>query len=177
MVIKNVISDLLTNLTLIGNIAIVAFVLVLLFARYSKWTQGNQIMNYLGKNALFFAFIVALIATLGSLFYSEIMGFDPCPLCWVQRVFMYPLVIIFGIALWHKDKGVKKYVVPLSIIGALVASYHYFTQVSEKITTCVIDTGVPCTIRYTFGYGYITIPMMALTAFVMILILMWTWKE
>ncbi|MEX0920102.1 MAG: disulfide oxidoreductase [Candidatus Pacearchaeota archaeon] len=177
MVIENLISDLLVNLTLIGNVLIGLFIITLIAARYGKWEDGNKMINYLNKNALLFAFIVSLIAVSGSLFYSEIRGFEPCFLCWIQRIFMYPLPIILGIALWHKDHAIKKYVLPLSVIGALIAVYHYSTQVFEKISTCGIDSGVSCTIRYTFGYGYITIPVMALTAFIIIAVLMTVWKR
>lgn len=177
MILKNLISDILINLTLIGNIAIVAFLGILIVARYGKWKQGNEIINYINKNALLFAFVVSLIAVLGSLFYSEIMGYEPCVLCWFQRIFMYPLPLILGIALWYKDREVKKYVVPISVIGALIAVYHYMTQVVEKITTCGIELGASCTIKYTFGYGYITIPTMALTAFLLISIFMRIWRN
>ena len=82
---------------------------------------------------------------------------------------MYPLVLITGIALIFKDDNVKKYVIPMSIVGGLFALYHYFVQTMSVVATCSADA-VSCTSKYTFHFGYITIPVMALTAFVMIII-------
>ncbi len=127
-------------------------------------------------NSLLFAFIVALIATLGSLFYSEIAGYTPCKLCWYQRIFMYPQSILLGIALFKKFKNIFYYVVPLSIIGGIISIYHYIIQRMSYVSSCAAD-GVSCTFKYVFHFGYITIPMMALTAFCLIIILTYSWKK
>ena len=116
--------------------------------------------------------IVALTGTLGSLFLSEIAGWTPCKLCWFQRIFLYPQVVLLGIALWKKDRGIAKYILTLSAIGAAIAVYHYSEQIhatffmdpGETLEPCD-QTGVSCATTYTFRFGYITVPMMALTAF------------
>lgn len=120
---------------------------------------------------LYIAWLVALTATLGSLYFSEIRGFIPCELCWVQRILMYPLSIILGIAAYRGDTGIKKYVLPLSMIGIVVSSYHYMLQKIPGFggfRPCV--QGVPCDVMYINWLGFITIPFLALTAFILITI-------
>lgn len=127
--------------------------------------KNGGIQGYL----LYIAWLVALIATLGSLYFSEIRGFIPCELCWVQRILMYPLSIILGIAAYHNENGIKKYVLPLSIIGIIVSSYHYMLQKIPGFggfRPCV--QGVPCDAMYINWLGFITIPFLALVAFILI---------
>lgn len=91
------------------------------------------------------AFAVALIATLGSL-YAQYLGIEPCVLCWWQRIFMYPLVFIIPIGIWRADRELSAYVLPLSILGGLVALYQtllYYSILSEAFAPCAI--GVSCT--------------------------------
>ena len=126
--------------------------------------------NFLNKNTLLFAFVIALIATVGSLFYSEIAGYIPCKLCWYQRIFMYPLPILLGIALFKKDNKISHYVIPLSIIGGIISIYHYTTQILNNSVICSAESA-SCASKIFFSYGYITIPIMALTAFALIIVL------
>lgn len=135
-------------------------------------------MSNVNKNSnkvwiLYFAWIVSVIATLGSLYFSEIKGFIPCDLCWFQRIFMYPLVIILGIGTFQSDISVKKYVLPLSIIGGTISFFHYLEQKVPGfggIKPCV--SGVPCSAQYINWFGFITIPFLALIAFTLITICM-----
>jgi disulfide bond formation protein DsbB len=123
-------------------------------------------------------FFVALAATCGSLFFSEIATWVPCKDCWFQRIFMYPQVVLLAIALWKKDKGIAQYILVLSLIGMLIAADHYSDQVeaawhpvpdANGVNTLLKPcdaSGVSCAAtQIKFAYGYITIPMMALTAF------------
>lgn len=122
---------------------------------------------------LFFAWLVAVTATLGSLYFSEIRGFVPCELCWFQRILMYPLSIILGIAAFFEDDKIKKYALPLSIIGMCVSTYHYMKQKLpwlDAIKPCT--QGVPCNTQYINWWGFITIPFLALTGFVLITLLL-----
>lgn len=117
------------------------------------------------------AALVAATATAGSLYFSEVADFLPCPLCWWQRIFMYPLVILLGaVAL---DRGVRRtdgrrrlvaYVLPLPVLGALTSAYHvYVEHTPGESPFCT--AGVPCTIRWFTEFGYVTLPALALTAF------------
>jgi len=122
---------------------------------------------------LYFAWLVSLIATLGSLYFSEIRGYIPCDLCWFQRIFMYPLVLILGIGTFQSDMSVKKFVLPMSIIGGTISLFHYLEQKVPGfggIRPCV--SGVPCSSEYINWLGFITIPFLALSAFTLITISM-----
>ena len=160
-------TNILSILTLIGT----AFVIASLFFLILK---KRFPIEFISENALTFIFFVALIATFGSLFFSEIAGYSPCKLCWYQRILMYPQVLLIGLALWIKDNKIIRYILPMSIIGALIAGYHYLLQIG------IITTNLPCsTVGYSSScteffileYGYITIPMMSLIAFLMIILL------
>ncbi len=118
---------------------------------------------------LHLAWIQAVVAMSGSLYFSEVMLFPPCPLCWYQRIAMYPLVAILGVAILKRDdKNVRAYALPLSIIGLLIAFYHCamtYGLVEEGV--CAVGA-VSCTIRWINWYGFITIPLMSLIAFTII---------
>ncbi|MGY3718457.1 disulfide oxidoreductase [Sutcliffiella cohnii] len=132
-------------------------------------------MNHtkLVENLLFGAFIVALVAMLGSLYFSEILLFIPCDLCWYQRILMYPLVIILGIAAVKKDANITTYALPFSIIGIATSSYHYLIQKVPIFADNAIECGiVPCTGQYINLLGFITIPFLALIGFILITILL-----
>lgn len=134
--------------------------------------------SFLEKYGLYLAWLVSLTATFGSLYFSEIREFVPCELCWIQRIFMYPLTILLGIAVFTDDRAVRKYVLPLTTIGGSVSLYHYLVQKVPgfaEIQPCA--QGVPCSGQYINWLGFITIPFLALTAFTLITILMWNVKK
>lgn len=115
---------------------------------------------------VFFSFLVATIATLGSLFFSEVMHFVPCSLCWYQRIFMYPLFFIFLINLLYPDNKLFKYAFPLVTIGLVLSIYHnllMFGIISEDLAPCV--QGVPCSTRYIDFFGFITIPFLSFISY------------
>ena len=155
-------------LTVIGQI-IVGAVLILLF------TRNEKVISFFSKNAILFSLIVALLATLGSLFYSEVIGFESCKLCWFQRIFMYPQTILLAIALWKKNEILAIYnSLTLSVIGFIIPGYHYLLQigVAPELPCSAIGYSVTCSQRFVMEFGYITIPMMALTAFSLIIVFM-----
>ncbi|MBS4201597.1 disulfide bond formation protein B [Bacillus sp. FJAT-49732] len=122
---------------------------------------------------LLLAWVTSIIAMGGSLFLSERMGFIPCTLCWYQRILMYPLVIFLGIAFYRNDHGIYKYILPVSVIGIIVSSYHYALQKIPSLhefATCT--SGVPCSGQYINWFGFVTIPFLALIAFTIITIMM-----
>lgn len=123
--------------------------------------------------ALWIAFALALLALAGSLFFSEHAGFVPCRLCWYQRIAMYPLAVLLLGAAWRRDvRGAVIYGAPLAVIGAGVAIYHIYIEYHPEAETPGCKVGAPCTTRWIDEYGYITIPVLALTVFVAILCLM-----
>lgn len=129
-------------------------------------------------NYIFIAFLTSLIATLGSLFFSEVMNFVPCSLCWYQRIFMYPLVFIFLANLLYPDKSVLKYSLPLVIVGLGISIYHnllILKIIPETLSPCV--QGVPCSVDYLNWFGFITIPSLSFIAFLTIFIALIAYKK
>ena len=132
------------------------------------------------EQCLYLSFAVALVATLGSLYFSEVVGYYPCEYCWYQRIFMYPLVIILGIAAVRKDHLPSIYVMPLAAIGGCLSLYHYLTHETSIFGQ---DAGnacglVPCNMEYINWFGFITIPFLAFIAFVLIFTLQWiVWRN
>lgn len=125
------------------------------------------------NNIVYIALFQAIIATLGSLFFSEVLHFPPCVLCWYQRICMYPLVVIITTAVLRKDKNVHFYVLPLATIGWVIALYHnllYYKLIPESLKPCV--TGVSCTTKYIEWFGFVTIPLLSFIAFTVIIICM-----
>jgi disulfide bond formation protein DsbB len=116
----------------------------------------------------YLAFGAALIATLGSLYYSEIRGFIPCTLCWYQRILMYPLVLVTLVGILTRDARLPYYVLPLSVVGLGLSTYHYLIQLGIIERTAACAVGVPCNARYVNYFGFVTIPLMAATAFAII---------
>jgi len=122
---------------------------------------------------VYLAILVAWVAMLGSLYFSEVAGFVPCKLCWYQRILMYPLALILPIAALRRDDDVPVYVLPFSVTGIFVSTYHYLLQKTNLFSNGSLCTGgTPCNIAYINWLGFITIPFLALTAFVIISLLM-----
>lgn len=123
------------------------------------------------ENILLFIWIVALSATMGSLYFSEIRGYEPCELCWIQRIFMYPLVIISGIAYVQKNARIAVTTATFAVIGGLISLYHYGLQKIDFLSENAPSCGrVACNGEYINLLGFITIPFLALTAFILIAI-------
>ncbi|MDU0331736.1 MULTISPECIES: disulfide oxidoreductase [Paenibacillus] len=136
--------------------------------------------GFLRDYGIYLAWLVAMVATAGSLYLSEVLHYEPCRLCWFQRIFMYPQVILLGIAAYKNDRHIIPYVLPLSIIGGMISIYHYSEQkipALAKLLPCKI--GVPCNVDYLGqGWlGFITIPFMALVAFVLIVLFLLAARE
>jgi disulfide bond formation protein DsbB len=111
--------------------------------------------------------VIALLSTVGSLFFSEVMGIPPCALCWYQRIAIYPLVFIIGTGIILRDGRMKYYALPLCVAGLAVSVYHnllYYGIIPESIAPCT--QGVPCTQRQIEWLGFVTIPLMGLAAFI-----------
>ncbi len=133
---------------------------------------GDLLRESIGPNAVAMAFAVALVCTLGSLYLSEVAHYLPCKLCWYQRIVMYPLVPILLVALLRKDNRVAAYVLPLTIIGGLISTYHVLLERFpglEGAASC--DPDNPCSAILLVRFGYLTIPTMALSGFALVTVL------
>lgn len=114
----------------------------------------------------YLAWIVALVATAGSLFFSEVMQLPPCLLCWYQRIAMYPLVIVIAVGIILRDDRLKFYALPLTLCGLAISVYHnllYYGILPESAAPCT--QGISCTSEQIVWLGFITIPLLALVAF------------
>ena len=122
---------------------------------------------------IFSCWLIATAATLGSLFFSEVMGLKPCVLCWYQRIFMYPLVVIFLVGLLPVDRAVFRYAFPTAIIGWCFAVYHYLVYsgyIPENLQPCSKDAS--CAEINLELFGLLTIPMMSILSYTAIIVLL-----
>ena len=127
---------------------------------------------------IFICWLIATVASLGSLFFSEVMAFAPCALCWYQRIFMFPLMFIFLCGLFPLDKNVFKYALPVASAGWAFAFYHYLVYsgyIPERLQPC--SQGVPCSETYIDLFGFLTIPMLSLLSFTTIIVLLIVFKR
>ncbi len=155
----------LASATLLSQVFFVVFIIAYFLRK--KNTALYSFFQIAAKYALPLAFLLALGATILSLAYSEVFGFIPCGLCWLQRVFLYPQTVLLGMALWKKDSRIADYIIALSILGAIVALDQHFLQMG--ITgglPCPASGNTDCAKRILFEFNYITFPLMSFTAFV-----------
>ena len=167
MIAPSTVSLFYALLAIVANVAVVAFVVAALTGRL------DALADQLGGGALTAAFVVAVLATAGSLYFSEVAHYQPCTLCWYQRIAMYPLVVILGVAAWRGDVRVRRYVVPIVAIGAVIALYHYALERVPALDSGVCSSTVPCTTIWFEQLGFITLPYLALSAFLLIGALVW----
>lgn len=144
---------------------------VILLAIAVSYLPGMSILRRAWeRDALWGMFVVSLVAMAGSLFFSEVAGIEPCVLCWYQRIAMYPLVAITAVGLWRRDPNVAYYALPLCMIGGAIAAWHYGEHVwtamhpHDPLVPCSLD-GISCAKPPFWHLGYVTIPLMAFTAF------------
>ena len=127
---------------------------------------------------LFLSWLLVSVSVTGSLFFSYVLEFEPCVLCWYQRICLFPLVIILATGLFPFDKSVVKYSLPLAIAGGLTALYHtllYAGIIPESIQPC--SKGVSCTEKYIELFGFISIPMLSFLAFATLISLLLILKK
>ncbi|MDP3874958.1 MAG: disulfide bond formation protein B [bacterium] len=166
------IASLLPVLALVSHIVFVALFVSFVFRK--SW--GKKTVLFMGQHSLVLGFLVSLAAVAGSLFYSEIMGFEPCVLCWWQRVLLYPTIFIFAVALWRRERSAYYYVVPPVVLASIIAVYQSYVFLGgSSFLTCTNAEGA-CSKIYVVAFGYITIPIMSLTISLYILFLAWANK-
>lgn len=116
------------------------------------------------------ACLVAVVAMAGSLYFSEVADYEPCRLCWFQRIAMYPLAAILLIALIRRDWGARWYAIPIAVIGAGISTYHYYIEWNPQTDTCSYP--LPCTYVWFRRFGFVSLSFMALCGFVAIVMLL-----
>lgn len=157
-----------TFLTL-GSLLVLGGVVALALAAPLEWVGGVRPFSWIAERAygleLWSAFALAAIAMSGSLYFSEHANFIPCTLCWYQRIAMYPLVVLFGIAAVRRDRGMALYGLVLSLLGAVISVYHMqLTWFPGQASLC--KQGALCEVEWFKIWGFATIPYLAFSAFV-----------
>lgn len=109
-------------------------------------------------DAMWFAWLASIFSMGGSLYFSEVVGFVPCLVCWYQRIAMYPLVVVLGIAFFRSDPAVWRYALPISLIGLATSVYHVVIQLRPALEAGSCGSGPPCSGRYVTVFGFVSIP-------------------
>jgi disulfide bond formation protein DsbB len=154
-------------LALLANVGVVTVLVALVGRR--RWRRARRFLVNVRPLALFLAWLVASVSMIGSLYFSEVAHYEPCKLCWYQRIAMYPMAVILAIAVAKRDYGVRRYVVPVALIGAVISSYHYLIEWYPNLEgngTCSL--AVPCTFVWFRRFGFVSLPYMALSGFLFI---------
>lgn len=162
-------------LALAANLAVIGYVSIAIAAAFSPAAARarDRVHDLVRGYELLFGAVVAGTATLGSLYLSEVAHLIPCTDCWYQRIAMYPIAIVLGIAAYRRDTKVRVYTAPLAVIGGIIAVYHYLIQWFPNLEGTSCSTAVPCTAAWFRVFGFISIPYMALSAFTLVLVLLW----
>lgn len=171
--IEELATPIIAGTTVVSHVVFVLF--LFFYVAHDDFKEGTQkiVKRYIDE----IIFIFAFVALAGSLIYSNIVGFPPCDLCWVQRIFIYPQVAIAFVSAWRKEKLAVYYALPLSVLGTIVALYHsYVLWGGGSILPCTAAGGA-CSKVYVMEYGYVTIPVMALTTFIYLLTVSYIYKK
>lgn len=165
-------------LTVVAQVLSVLILIALLTKK--QYPIARKYLALLYDERFRLGFAVSFIAMVGSLTYSDIIGYTPCKLCWYQRIFMYPQVFLFTTAMIKKfTREIVTYSRVLSFVGAGIAFYHYYNQIWAQSPLPCSATGysASCSAQFTLNFGYITIPMMAFSAFVLLFLLTFLKKD
>jgi disulfide bond formation protein DsbB len=164
----------LSVLGVAGQVLVALFMLVVLAAAVGFGGPLRMLRSAVWGYELWLAFLVAAVATGGSLFFSETALFIPCELCWFQRICMYPLSIITLLAALAGEFRIARLLLPLPLVGAGVSVYHLLVEnrVVGESSTCMISAPGGCSVKWINEFGYMTIPTLALTGFLLLLSLL-----
>ena len=154
-----------------GQVLVALGIAVLLGAAVGYGEPLRAVRGVLWGYELWAAFVVAAIGTGGSLYFSEIAHFVPCELCWYERICLYPLSIVTLLAALANDYRVARYLLPLPAVGAGIAVYHLFVEegVVGQSSACLVSAPGGCATKWIDEFGYVTIPVLALTTFLLLL--------
>lgn len=166
-------TDTLNQLLGTGTLALQVVTLGLIVALLlRKRIPGlNDVVRQLGGIAMPLALVLTLGSAAMTLYYSDILGFEPCPLCWWQRIFLYPQVILFALTLWKRIQ-VRLISIVFSILGFIFAIYHHALQMLPAGSLPCPAASHSCAAITFVEYGYITYPLMAGTLFAFLIVLM-----
>jgi len=158
------------NQSLAIGVILIQLLVIVLVINLIFFKRKRMLLNFLDKHLLLIGFLVSLGAVMVSVFYSEVVGFVPCKLCWLTRIFIYPQFILFGIALIRKEKRIINYIAGMSVFGIVISMSQYIGQMTGLVLISCAG-GSSCSAKLIFEFGYITIPMMAFSIFALIIAL------
>ncbi len=130
----------------------------------------RTVVGAIGPMSLWAGAAIATVCTFGSLYLSEIAKFTPCKFCWYQRIAMYPAALLLVLAAVRRDDAARRFVGPLVVLGAIVSSYHVLLERFPNLESGSCDPNNPCSLIWFEKFGYVTIPVMALTGFVGVIV-------
>lgn len=161
-------------LAVLCQVAVVGAIVLAVVGRFSAPVARvrSALAAQVRPQALALAAVVALVATLGSLYLSEVADFVPCRLCWFQRISMYPLVVVIGVGAIRRDGGCRLPAAILASIGAAISVWHLLIERYPNLDGGSCDVSAPCSFKWVEELGYLTIPGMALSGFLAILVLL-----
>lgn len=174
--------DILNKILALGTIGLQVIILVVLINLVLLRKRDNPFLILVKKYTFILGFLVALGSFVLSLFYSNFVGYPPCELCWIQRIFLYPQLILFGMELYKRDRSIVDFSLVFATIGSIVSVYHiYVENGGTKGLACAniattSTTQISCATRYIYEFGYITMPIMSLTVSLFIIILLVNYK-
>ncbi len=162
-------------LTVLCNVFVLAALVGALAVRFAPTSalanKALDVRDVLAPEALWFAWVIATVTMLGSLYLSEIADYPPCKLCWFQRIAMYPLVVVLGVAAVRRDSGSRFTAYVLAGIGSAISVWHLAVEANPDLGSGSCDPTNPCSIKWVEEFGYLTIPGMALSGFLLIITL------
>ena len=153
-------------------VQIVTVVLLVVFILRKRVAAFADVAGTVGNWGLWVAFVVTLGSTVFTVYYSDVLGFEPCYWCYWQRIFLFPQILLLGMAAWKKDGYMADYSIILSVAGAGVALYHHAMQMLPGSGLPCPATGVSCAQRVFFEFNYITFPLMAFSVFAFLIVVM-----
>jgi disulfide bond formation protein DsbB len=164
----------LAALAILAQVAAVLIALAIVAAAVSPRARGALVGSWetLARQSVWLAWLVAAVAAGGSLYLSEIADYPPCQFCWYQRIAMYPLAVILLVGALLRDRRVSLYAAVFPLVGAAISIYHIYIEVNPDKEGAACRAGVPCSVRWIDEFGYVTIPVMALSAFSLIAVLL-----
>lgn len=156
-------SALLAVLALAGSIGV-------LTSRFVGGAAGRSLIAGLAPLGLWIPALVTTVSMLGSLYFSESVGYRPCVLCWYQRIAMYSLAIVLIIAAVRRDRGIRPYALVLAGIGTVISGYHWLLERWPSIDTGSCSADAPCSVPYFEVFGFVSLAFMAFCAFITVII-------
>ncbi len=157
-------------LSSLGALLMLALAIVIFATLFIN--RKSELLSWIKKNILLLGFIVTLTALVGSLIYSNVIGYPPCMFCWYARIFIYPQVLLYGMALYIKDFSIIRYTWILTLVGFVFGAYHYITELIQYSPLPCSASGVSCLTRYVYQWNFVTIPFMVLSVYVLLIALL-----